>query len=332
MARYKSRWTGPQIDDGIEKALDGSALILTVRFSVDASADMSEADAAWGNKPIFAKYAGEAGYPTYSDYYFQCTRLYEIGTYGTAGYEKYYEFTGTFRANVGKNQVTFLLREYGTTPAAMWSEKTDSISTKSHVRNAVATLDENIAYLEDDADGEALHNISQGEYLIRNDGDALSNYAYKADRNITAGEELVDSGASKNITFLDKGIANDLKSALDNKQDTLTTVVDTSPVTPSTGASVPTGTRCTVKKYGNIINLSGVLQKTLVLNQWNELGMLDSQYLDGERMYFVFLNATKDAPVEGDIDSDGTIRVWPTSSNSAAGIANIAFNIVYVIS
>ena len=69
MARYKSKWTGPQIDDGIEAAFDAQVPILSVRLSVDASADMEIVDAAWGKKPIFAKYTKPSGYSVFVQWF-----------------------------------------------------------------------------------------------------------------------------------------------------------------------------------------------------------------------------------------------------------------------
>lgn len=312
MGQYKSKFTGGQIDDGIEAA----PLILSIHTG-DATTDMAAVDSAWGKKPIFAKYTYSSG-----PVCLQCVGRYTMPINSTV----YYAFTCL---RYGKEYHWWLMQEtINNQTTVTWADYSTNLVLKSELNTTEELYGQYLAYYEFDEDGIALNNIAKGEYLII----PANGEAYQAVKDIESGDELIDSGANKNITVVTEGIANSLKSALDNKQDTLTTVVDASPVTPSTGASIPAGTQCAVKKYGNIINLSGILQKTLVLNQWNELGMLNSQYWDGERMLFVFLNSTKDAPVEGDIDSDGTVRVYPTSANSSAAVANIAFNIVYVIS
>lgn len=99
--------------------------------------------------------------------------------------------------------------------------------------------------------------------------------------------------------------------------------------TASTGVTI---TRALAKKDNQTVNIRGIFQKTMVLNQWNELVTVPTNYRPIEdRFYFVAMNSTKDIAIDAELTTEGLIRVYPVAATASAASTNISVNVTFII-
>lgn len=84
------------------------------------------------------------------------------------------------------------------------------------------------------------------------------------------------------------------------------------------------------RKISKIVWLYAVVQKNLVLNQWNDLFTLPSGFYDSGTKDLVMINTTNDIALHGKV-ANGKVSVYPVSATASATATNIAINYVEIL-
>lgn len=84
------------------------------------------------------------------------------------------------------------------------------------------------------------------------------------------------------------------------------------------------------RKIDKISWLYAVVQKNLVLNQWNDLFTLPSGFYDSDTKDLVMINTSNDIALHGKV-SNGKVSVYPVASTASAMATNIAINYVEIL-
>ena len=98
-------------------------------------------------------------------------------------------------------------------------------------------------------------------------------------------------------------------------------------LTPLGGASI-IGFRG--NKQGKIIAITATIQPTFSAYSATDIATLPEGYRPSGQIDFIALNSTKDTAIPCRLLSDGTIRVYPNSSNANLSAQNIVVTITYV--
>lgn len=105
--------------------------------------------------------------------------------------------------------------------------------------------------------------------------------------------------------------------------------ITASNITASSGVTIVSALG---RKNNETVNIRAVFQKSLVLNQWNDLATLPSGYRPKDHgLNFPGLNSTKDLAIDTKIGGDGKIQVYPVAATADASTTNIAINATFII-
>lgn len=106
-------------------------------------------------------------------------------------------------------------------------------------------------------------------------------------------------------------------------------------IAKSETANVDTATGVTkvgfnAKKQLNIVYVKGMFTKTLTLNSWNELCTLPSEYKPSEVINTAFINASNDIAIDGKIENNGKVSVYPVSATASENSTNVGFCVTFI--
>lgn len=107
--------------------------------------------------------------------------------------------------------------------------------------------------------------------------------------------------------------------------------VNTQKLTTPSLASGVTNVNYQLAKKDDIIALQTILQKTLVLNEYNLLCTLPAGFRPPSMISFIGVNSTKGTPIQVRALASGGVEVYPTAESADAVPSNIGISIVYML-